>query len=103
MEVGLADVLASPRVGYPSYYQFQDFRKKLTKSNQIVYKHRILYIICPEAVLNSLNRILLSIQRCIILMPDKPSVAVLPFENMSGDSEQEYFSDGITVAICDFA
>jgi TolB-like protein/regulator of sirC expression with transglutaminase-like and TPR domain len=29
-------------------------------------------------------------------LPDIPSVAVLPFENLSGESEQEYFSDGIT-------
>ena len=28
--------------------------------------------------------------------PDKPSIAVLPFTNMSGDAEQEFFSDGIT-------
>ena len=31
-----------------------------------------------------------------LVLPDKPSVAVLPFTNMSADREQEYFSDGIT-------
>ncbi len=39
-------------------------------------------------------------------LPDKPSLAVLPFQNMSGDPEQEYFADGmveeITTAIARF-
>ncbi|QOZ28420.1 adenylate/guanylate cyclase domain-containing protein [Bradyrhizobium sp. CCBAU 51753] len=32
-------------------------------------------------------------------MPDKPSIAVLPFENMSGDPDQEYFADGMVEEI----
>src|SRR5262249_14684602 len=31
-----------------------------------------------------------------LALPDKPSIAVLPFQNMSGDAEQEFFTDGIS-------
>ena len=37
-----------------------------------------------------------SIAAPTLTLPDKPAIAVLPFVNMSGDSEQEFFADGIT-------
>jgi TolB-like protein/class 3 adenylate cyclase/Tfp pilus assembly protein PilF len=40
-----------------------------------------------------------SLDKLAYPLPDKPSVAVLPFDNMSADPEQEYFSDGITEEI----
>ena len=35
-------------------------------------------------------------QRSTLPSPDRPAIAVLPFTNMSGEPEQEYFSDGIS-------
>jgi adenylate cyclase len=40
-----------------------------------------------------------ALDKMLYPLPDNPSVAVLPFNNMSADSEQEYFSDGITEEI----
>jgi TolB-like protein/Flp pilus assembly protein TadD len=38
-------------------------------------------------------------RKAALSLPDKPSIAVLPFENMSGDPEQEYFADGMVEEI----
>jgi TolB-like protein/Tfp pilus assembly protein PilF len=40
-----------------------------------------------------------AIPRPSLTLPDKPSIAVLPFQNMSGDPEQGYFADGIVEEI----
>jgi adenylate cyclase len=37
-----------------------------------------------------------SVEHMAFPLPDKPSIAVLPFDNLSGDPEQDYFADGIT-------
>jgi adenylate cyclase len=40
-----------------------------------------------------------AVTRPALALPDKPSIAVLPFANMSGDPEQEYFADGMVEEI----
>jgi adenylate cyclase len=44
-------------------------------------------------------RIVSTLRKVSQALPDKPSIAVLPFQNMSGDAEQEYFADGMVEEI----
>jgi TolB-like protein/class 3 adenylate cyclase len=48
-----------------------------------------------EAASSALKQVSSSNDRKILALPDKPSIAVLPFQNMSGDPEQEFFADGM--------
>jgi adenylate cyclase len=52
------------------------------------------FYIRPTALLEVASK-----EKMAFPLPDKPSIAVLPFVNMSGDSELEHFSDGITEEI----
>jgi TolB-like protein/class 3 adenylate cyclase len=45
------------------------------------------------------DRVAMDGTQATLALPDKPSIAVLPFQNMSGDPEQEYFADGMVEEI----
>src|SRR5437763_7811439 len=62
-----------------------------------------VYRVCPADTATTAASVAAS---PVLALPDRPSLAVLPFQNMSGDPEQEYFADGmveeITTAIARF-
>jgi TolB-like protein/Flp pilus assembly protein TadD len=66
-------------------------------------RHKLFYLTRPEQVSLYLEGLRKAgfpeqphAQDKTLPLPDKPSIAVLPFENMSGDPDQEYFADGIS-------
>jgi len=49
----------------------------------------------PVRVFRVMDRVAPARQRPALALPDKPSIAVLPFQDLSANSEQEYFADGV--------
>src|SRR6201984_931621 len=72
-----------------------------TKLKNIAEPIRVYSLQCGNAIgakATSLAGVATSVAPALPL-PEKPSVAVLPFQNMSGDPEQEYFADGMVEEI----
>jgi adenylate cyclase len=85
--------LAGPGAICLSDNAYQQMKGKLTLDVNDMGEQQLKNIAQPVRVygvrLDSTSR------RQVLALPDKPSIAVLPFENMSGDPEQGYFVDGM--------
>jgi TolB-like protein/class 3 adenylate cyclase len=78
-------------------YCFEDIGEQSVKNiARPVHAYRIRLDMEREAALSGAYG---AMPKSALPMPDKPSIAVLPFANMSGDPDQEYFADGMVEEI----
>ena len=87
------ETLASPGGICISDNAYQQIKGKLTLEVSDAGEHQLKNIVQPVRVYGV--RLDGATTRPALALPDKPSVAVLPFQNLSGDPEQEYFADGM--------
>jgi TolB-like protein len=78
---------------------YRQVRGKLEFTSEDIGEHKLKNITQPMRVYCVRASTAAATARPTLPLPDKPSIAVLPFQNMSGDPEQEYFADGMVEEI----
>jgi adenylate cyclase len=91
--------LAEPGGIYISEDAYRQVRGKLDATFDDKGEHALKNIARPVRIYSVRVASTKTPNRPTLPLPDKPSIAVLPFENLSADPEQEYFADGMVEEI----
>ena len=91
------EALASPNAICLSEDAYNQIKNKITLNVSDMGEQRLKNVTQPVRVYGV--RLDGAVERPTLTLPDKPSIAILPFQNMSGDPEQEYFADGMVEEI----
>jgi adenylate cyclase len=98
-------LLSEPRQGFRQTLRIQRLKlsRRVRPAHQVVVAGLVLVAATIVAVryltrppLSPQSSSLITQEAPALPLPDKPSIVVLPFDNMSGDPQQDYFSNGIT-------